>query len=74
MEAKCEREYAGDEEYALLSPSSVDDAWVDQDEPKGPTPLPIFQVTILLVLQLAEPITATCIYPFINEVCLISTC
>ena len=34
------------------------------------TPLPLFQVSILLFLQLSEPVTSQSIYPFINEVCI----
>ncbi|KAH9838448.1 MFS general substrate transporter [Rhodofomes roseus] len=36
-------------------------------EPKPVTPLPRLQIGILLLLQLAEPITSQCIYPFINQ-------
>ncbi|KAI0740955.1 MFS general substrate transporter [Earliella scabrosa] len=35
--------------------------------PRKPTPLPMSQIAILMVLQLAEPITSHCIYPFINQ-------
>ncbi|KAH6902304.1 major facilitator superfamily domain-containing protein [Coprinopsis sp. MPI-PUGE-AT-0042] len=37
--------------------------------PKVPqrTPLPLFQVFIVFLIQFAEPITATVIYPFIND-------
>ncbi|EIW54332.1 MFS general substrate transporter [Trametes versicolor FP-101664 SS1] len=34
---------------------------------KTPTPLPKGQISILMLLGLAEPITALCIYPFINQ-------
>ena len=34
-----------------------------------PTPVPWAQVWILLVLQLAEPLTSQVIYPFTPEVC-----
>ena len=37
-------------------------------KPPKPTPLPTGQIAILMVLQLAEPITSHCIYPFINQV------
>lgn len=37
-------------------------------EPKPVTPLPRVQIGILLLLQLAEPITSQCIYPFVNQV------
>lgn len=33
----------------------------------GPTPLPKVQLALLLYLQLAEPITSTVIYPFVNQ-------
>lgn len=36
---------------------------------KTSTPLPKGQISILMLLGLAEPITAHCIYPFINQVC-----
>lgn len=36
---------------------------------RKPTPLPKFQLLNLLLLQLAEPITSQCIYPFLNQVC-----
>ena len=35
-----------------------------------PTPLPKLQIAILLGIQLAEPISSSLIYPFINQVCL----
>ncbi|EMD34052.1 hypothetical protein CERSUDRAFT_117561 [Gelatoporia subvermispora B] len=54
-------EYAdADEETALLSRPQDKRA-------KKPTPLPTTQLSILMVLQLAEPITSHCIYPFINQ-------
>ncbi|KAI0351304.1 MFS general substrate transporter [Trametes cingulata] len=34
---------------------------------KKPTPLPKGQITVLMLLALAEPITSHCIYPFINQ-------
>ena len=49
---------------------------VDEETPllagngkKQATPLPWFQFTIVLFLQLAEPLTANVIYPFGPEVC-----
>ncbi|EGO19011.1 hypothetical protein SERLADRAFT_443553 [Serpula lacrymans var. lacrymans S7.9] len=37
-------------------------------KPKKPrTPLPKLQLSILLLIQVAEPITSQCIYPFINQ-------
>lgn len=38
---------------------------------KTSTPLPKGQISILMLLGLAEPITALCIYPFINQVCVV---
>ncbi|KAI0784497.1 major facilitator superfamily domain-containing protein [Abortiporus biennis] len=46
------------EQTRLLSPSK---------KGKGPTPLPKMQLGILMLLQLAEPMTSQCIYPFINQ-------
>ncbi|KAA1467087.1 MFS general substrate transporter [Dentipellis sp. KUC8613] len=51
-----------DEETPLLRPSSPDGKTT-----KKRTPLPMGQMTILLLLQLAEPITSQCILPFINQ-------
>ncbi|KAH9945434.1 MFS general substrate transporter [Epithele typhae] len=53
------RHDASDEETPLLSP--------ERKGLKAPTPLPRMQIFILLLMQLAEPITANCIYPFINQ-------
>jgi len=51
---------ADDEETPLL-----------QGHPKKlPTPLPWFQFSIVLVLQLAEPLTSQVIYPFSPQVTL----
>ena len=55
-----------DEETALL-------ASPERKALKTPTPLPRLQIFILLLMQLAEPITSQCIYPFINQVCLTTT-
>lgn len=48
---------------------------VDEETPllpdqqkKKPTPLPLPQFAILLVLQLAEPLTSQVIYPFLPQV------
>ncbi|KAH9939493.1 MFS general substrate transporter [Amylocystis lapponica] len=59
-----------DEETALLSNCNAKGAAKaasDRKEPLAVTPLPMLQIGILLVLQLAEPITSQCIYPFINQ-------
>lgn len=50
-----------DEETALLAP--------ERKALKTQTPLPRLQISILLIISLAEPITSNCIYPFINQVC-----
>ena len=49
---------------------------VDEETPllagngkKQATPLPWFQFTLILILQLAEPLTSNVIYPFAPEVC-----
>lgn len=34
---------------------------------KDPTPLPWLQLFIIHLIQFAEPVTATVIYPFINQ-------
>ncbi|KAI0714269.1 MFS general substrate transporter [Cerioporus squamosus] len=49
-----------DEETALL-------ASPERKTLKAPTPLPTLQIFVLLLMQLAEPITSNCIYPFINQ-------
>ena len=49
-----------DEETPLLHNAST---------PRKATPLPITQITILLLLLLAEPITSLSINPYINQVC-----
>ena len=36
-----------------------------------PTPLPWFQFSMVLILQLAEPLTSQVIYPFAPQVCAI---
>lgn len=54
---------------------------VDEETPllakntkKQPTPLPWFQFSILLVLQLAEPLTSNVIYPFTPQVYIVAAC
>ena len=40
----------------------------DSPTPKlRPTPLPIYQLLIIYLTQIAEPLTATVIYPFVNQ-------
>jgi hypothetical protein len=43
---------------------------LQSDGKKRPTPLPWFQFSITLVLQLAEPMTSHVIYPFAPQVSL----
>ncbi|KDQ59084.1 hypothetical protein JAAARDRAFT_33814 [Jaapia argillacea MUCL 33604] len=52
-----------DEETALLGSRPCD----VKKRKRAVTPLPKLQIGILLLLQLAEPITSHCIYPFINQ-------
>lgn len=40
----------------------------EQQKKKQPTPLPWAQFSILLILQLAEPLTSQVIYPFLPQV------
>jgi MFS family permease len=51
-----------DEETPLLSPQ--------KQKKTTRTPLPWFQFSLVLFLQLAEPLTSQVIYPFTPEVCL----
>lgn len=52
-------------------PSSPDEdtPLLSSEPPQKPTPVPWAQVSILLILQLAEPLTSQVIYPFAPEVC-----
>ncbi|KAH8100132.1 MFS general substrate transporter [Cristinia sonorae] len=59
-----------DEQTPLLSPVSQTQREEKKDLPTGRsrvTPLPKVQMSTLMLLQLAEPITSQCIYPFINQ-------
>ena len=40
---------------------------IEEERPVVETPLPKLQLFILLYIQLAEPITSTVIYPFVNQ-------
>jgi hypothetical protein len=51
-----------DEQTALLAPQSKNQ--------RQPTPLPWLQISIVLLLQVCEPITSQSIYPYINQVLL----
>jgi len=39
----------------------------DKLEPKSRTPLPKFQLFLVCLIQFAEPLTASVIYPFVNQ-------
>lgn len=49
-----------DEETPLLQNANA---------PRKATPLPVTQISILLLLLLTEPITSLSINPYINQVC-----
>ena len=55
-----------DEETPLLRPQD------DSNDPKKSveSPIPWAQFSIVLFLQLAEPLTSQVIYPFVPQVCL----
>ena len=40
----------------------------DRNAPRKETPLPVTQIVVLLLLQLAEPITSLSIRPYISQV------
>ena len=52
-----------------VSPDEVTPLLSSEPPQRPPTPVPWAQVWILLVLQLAEPLTSQVIYPFTPEVC-----
>ncbi|KAG9087870.1 hypothetical protein FS749_002582, partial [Ceratobasidium sp. UAMH 11750] len=63
---------AAEERRPLLEPTPGDVEGAHEREDVGAartrvTPLPMKQISILLLMQLAEPIAATVIYPFIAE-------
>ena len=54
--------------YAPGEPARIDQGDHDRDgSDLTRTPLPKLQLTILLFIQLAEPIASTVIYPFVNQ-------
>jgi hypothetical protein len=57
-----------DEQFAQ-SPDEDTPLLTSEPPRQKPTPVPWAQVWILLVLQLAEPLTSQVIYPFAPEVC-----
>ncbi|EIW57757.1 MFS general substrate transporter [Trametes versicolor FP-101664 SS1] len=59
---------SGDAPHTELSSEAIPSSLVDASDPGvEETPLPKLQLFILLYLQLAEPITSTVIYPFVNQ-------
>jgi len=44
-----------------------------ENSPRKATPLPVTQISLLLLLLLSEPVTSLSINPYINQVCLIDT-
>ncbi|KAF8183406.1 major facilitator superfamily domain-containing protein [Pholiota molesta] len=60
-----------EEEGSDLSPTAttpsecIEDSREDEDV--KPTPLPMLQLLSVLSIQFAEPITALCVYPFVNQ-------
>ena len=42
-----------------------------ENSPRKATPLPVTQISLLLLLLLSEPVTSLSINPYINQVCLI---
>jgi len=46
----------------------LNDCAQTEETKKAPTPLPKFQLAIVLLLQICEPITSQSIYPYINQV------
>lgn len=50
-----------------LTPMHSDFLGNDVEEPERRTPLPKFQLLSVYLIQFAEPVTALCIYPFVNQ-------
>lgn len=50
-----------------LAPIPSDFPENDVEEPERRTPLPVFQLLSVYLIQFAEPVTALCIYPFVNQ-------
>ena len=57
-----------DEETPLLTNDHDNNVQVLRKR-ETPTPLPKIQISILMLLQLCEPILSQSIYPYINQVC-----
>jgi hypothetical protein len=62
MPSKTPRVEVLDETTALLSPRSDDTSSSSSKRKRPPTPLPKLQIGILMLFQLAEPMTSHCIY------------
>ena len=62
MSPRSQTQGAADEETPLLH---------NEGTPRKPTPLPMTQLCVLLLLLLSEPITSLSINPYINQVRLI---
>jgi hypothetical protein len=50
---------------SLATPSNEQTVVARAEKPR--TPLPKFQLVLVMLIQFAEPITALVIYPFINQ-------
>lgn len=59
-----------DEETPLLTNTTnkTKTCNVHERRKRAPTPLPKVQISILMLLQICEPITSQSIYPYINQV------
>ena len=44
-----------------------------ENSPRKPTPLPVTQISLLLLLLLSEPVTSLSINPYINQACMIDS-
>ena len=56
-----------DQEGEHAIPAESPTATQDKPEPKLRTPLPKFQLLLVCLIQFAEPLTASVIYPFVNQ-------
>ncbi|KAH9481773.1 Major facilitator-type transporter psiT2 [Psilocybe cubensis] len=56
-----------DDESLTILHDGNDQNDYDHDDHEKPTPLPVYPLLSLYLIQMAEPITATVIYPFINQ-------
>jgi hypothetical protein len=60
--------YAIETDINEVSPATAsNESVVVENAVKTRTPLPKFQLSLVLLIQFAEPITALVIYPFINQ-------